>query len=95
MLYSDFTTFTKDQERLISMANDIGVDYLEGQIFLSNGVVDTSFFPPSDQSKVADLVKQHGIIYVLEVAKYYDDPNLPIISKVLHIYIFIIVFIIP
>jgi cytokinin dehydrogenase len=83
MLYSDFTTFTKDQERLISMANDIGVDYLEGQIFLSNGVVDTSFFPPSDQSKVADLVKQHGIIYVLEVAKYYDDPNLPIISKVI------------
>ncbi|CAH8262753.1 unnamed protein product [Arabidopsis lyrata] len=83
MLYSDFTTFTKDQERLISMVNDIGVDYLEGQIFLSNGVVDTSFFPPSDQSKVADLVKEHGVIYVLEVAKYYDDPNLPIISKVI------------
>ncbi|KAG7584405.1 FAD-linked oxidase-like C-terminal [Arabidopsis suecica] len=83
MLYSDFTTFTKDQERLISMANDIGVDYLEGQIFLSNGVIDTSFFPPSDQSKVADLVKEHGVIYVLEVAKYYDDPNLPIISKVI------------
>ncbi|XP_006297443.2 cytokinin dehydrogenase 2 [Capsella rubella] len=82
MLYSDFTAFTKDQERLISMANDIGVDYLEGQIFMSNGVVDTSFFPPSDQSKVTDLVKKHGIIYVLETAKYYDDPNLPIIREV-------------
>lgn len=91
MLYSDFTAFTKDQERLISMANDIGVDYLEGQLFMSNGVVDTSFFAPSDQSKIADLVKSHGIIYVFEVAKYYDDPTLPIIGQVLlHIYIFIL-----
>ncbi|CAA7020033.1 unnamed protein product [Microthlaspi erraticum] len=83
MLYSDFTAFTKDQERLISMDNDIGVDYLEGQLMMSNGVVDTSFFPPSDQPKVADLVKKHGIIYLIEVAKYYDDPNLPIISQVI------------
>lgn len=68
------------------MANDTGVDFLEGQIFMSNGVVDTSFFPPSDQSKVTDLVKEHGIIYVLEAAKYYDDPNLPIISQVYYTY---------
>lgn len=87
MLYSDFTAFTKDQERLISMDNDIGVDYLEGQLMMSNGIVDTSFFPPSDQPKVADLVKKHGIIYLIEVAKYYDDPNLPIIGQVLQIYI--------
>ncbi|KAL1218340.1 Cytokinin dehydrogenase 2 [Cardamine amara subsp. amara] len=80
-LYSDFTVFTKDQELLISMASDIGVDYLEGQIMLSNGILDTSFFPPSDQSKVADLVKKHGIIYVLEGAKYYDDHTLPTIGK--------------
>ncbi|CAN6864099.1 hypothetical protein Bca4012_041897 [Brassica carinata] len=82
MLYSDFTALTKDQERLISMADDTGVDYLEGQLFMSNGVVDTSFFPQSDQSKIADLVKSHGIIYVLEVAKFYDDPTLPIIGQV-------------
>lgn len=85
MLYSDFTAFTKDQERLISMTNDIGVDYLEGLLMLSNGVVDASFFPPSDQSKIGDLVKKHGIIYILEAAKYYDDPTLPIIGQVLHI----------
>lgn len=65
------------------MADDTGVDYLEGQLFMSNGVVDTSFFPQSDQSKIADLVKSHGIIYVLEVAKFYDDPTLPIIGQVL------------
>ncbi|ESQ50496.1 hypothetical protein EUTSA_v10023158mg [Eutrema salsugineum] len=83
MLYSDFTAFTNDQERLISMANDIGIDYLEGQLMLSNGIVETTFFPPSDQSKVTDLVKNHGIIYVLEVAKYYDDPTLPLIGQVI------------
>ncbi|CAN8257601.1 unnamed protein product [Cochlearia groenlandica] len=83
MLYSDFTDFTKDQETLISLKNDVGVDYLEGQLMISNGLVDTSFFPPSDQSKVVDLVKTHRIIYVLEVAKYYDDPTLPIIGKVI------------
>ncbi|KAG2323522.1 hypothetical protein Bca52824_016735 [Brassica carinata] len=83
MLYSDFTAFTKDQESLISMDNDTEVDYVEGQLLMSNGIVDTSFFPPSDQSKVADLVKNHSIIYVLEVAKYYDDPSLPIIGQVI------------
>ncbi|XP_056843079.1 cytokinin dehydrogenase 2-like [Raphanus sativus] len=83
MLYSNFTAFTKDQESLISMDNDTGVDYVEGQLLMSNGIVDTSFFPPSNQSKVADLVKNHSIIYVLEVAKYYDDPSLPIIGQVI------------
>ncbi|KFK40311.1 hypothetical protein AALP_AA3G358400 [Arabis alpina] len=83
MLYSDFNAFTKDQERLISLSNDFGVDYLEGQILMSNGFVDTSFFPTSQQSKIANLVKDHGIIYVLEVAKYYDDPTLPIIGQVI------------
>ncbi|KAJ4888946.1 Cytokinin dehydrogenase 2 [Raphanus sativus] len=65
------------------MDNDTGVDYVEGQLLMSNGIVDTSFFPPSNQSKVADLVKNHSIIYVLEVAKYYDDPSLPIIGQVI------------
>ncbi|CAN7047628.1 hypothetical protein BRARA_G00170 [Brassica rapa] len=83
MLYSDFTAFTKDQESLISMNNDTGVDYVEGQLLMSNGIVDTSFFPPSDQSKVADLVKNHSIIYVLEVAKYYDDPTVPTTGQVI------------
>ncbi|KAH0917017.1 hypothetical protein HID58_024677 [Brassica napus] len=83
MLYSDFTAFTKDQESLISMNNDTGVDYVEGQLLMSNGIVDTSFFPPSDQSKVADLVKNHSIIYVLEVAKYYDDPTVPTTVQVI------------
>lgn len=86
ILYSDFSAFKRDQERLISMTNDdIGVDFLEGQLMMSNGFVDTSFFPLSDQTRVASLVNDHRIIYVLEVAKYYDSTTLPIIDQVLYI----------
>ena len=87
ILYSDFSAFTRDQERLISMANDLRVDFLEGQLMMSNGIVDTSFFPLSDQTRVASLVNEHRIIYVLEVAKYYDTTTLPIIDQVLYIHI--------
>ncbi|CAN7119598.1 unnamed protein product [Brassica rapa subsp. narinosa] len=83
ILYSDFSAFTRDQERLISMANDLRVDFLEGQLMMSNGIVDTSFFPLSDQTRVASLVNEHRIIYVLEVAKYYDTTTLPIIDQVI------------
>ncbi|XP_010451118.1 PREDICTED: cytokinin dehydrogenase 4-like, partial [Camelina sativa] len=82
-LYSDFSAFKRDQERLISMTNDLGVDFLEGQLMMSNGIVDTSFFPLSDQTRVASLVNDHRIIYVLEVAKYYDSTTLPIINLVM------------
>ncbi|KFK29530.1 hypothetical protein AALP_AA7G146300 [Arabis alpina] len=85
ILYSDFSAFTRDQERLVSMANDLGVDFLEGQLMMSNGFVDTSFFPLSDRTRVASLVNDHRIIYVLEVAKYYDTTTLPIIDKVIDI----------
>ena len=82
ILYSDFSAFTRVQERLISMANDLRVDFLEGQLMMSNGIVDTSFFPLSDQTRVASLVNEHRIIYVLEVAKYYDDPTVPTTGQV-------------
>ncbi|XP_010438272.1 PREDICTED: cytokinin dehydrogenase 4-like [Camelina sativa] len=83
ILYSDFSAFKRDQERLISMTNDLGVDFLEGQLMMSNGIVDTSFFPLSDQTRVASLVNDHRIIYVLEVAKCYDSKTLPITDLVM------------
>ncbi|CAN8230057.1 unnamed protein product [Cochlearia groenlandica] len=86
ILYSDFSAFTRDQERIISMTNnDLKVDFLEGQLMMSNGFVDTSFFPLSDQIRVSSFVNDHRIIYVLEVAKYYDSITLSIIDKVINI----------
>ncbi|KAF5745681.1 putative gulonolactone oxidase [Tripterygium wilfordii] len=80
MLYSDFTAFTKDQESLISINGryqENALHYLEGSLLLHNQSHSnnwrSSFFPPSDTPKITSLMKEHCIIYCLELAKYYDD----------------------
>ncbi|KAH9762995.1 cytokinin dehydrogenase 3 [Citrus sinensis] len=79
MLYSDFSSFSRDQEYLISMngrRQKQALDYLEGTLIMDQGSLDnwrSSFFPPSDHPKIISQVKTHAIIYCLEVAKYYDD----------------------
>ncbi|KAJ8762082.1 hypothetical protein K2173_006746 [Erythroxylum novogranatense] len=79
VLYTEFSTFTKDQESLIAISGRKernGVDYLEGGILLDNGTPNawsTSFFPPSDVPKILSLVKEHGIVYYIEMAKHYTD----------------------
>ncbi|KAL9224694.1 hypothetical protein vseg_000706 [Gypsophila vaccaria] len=87
MLYDDFSTFARDQERLISVygdkheslsAND-GLNYVEGSIMhqISPNNWRSSFFTSNDQAKIASLNTSNGIIYCLEVAKYcYYNNNL-------------------
>ncbi|KAL6974543.1 Cytokinin dehydrogenase [Sarracenia purpurea var. burkii] len=74
MLYQDFVSFTGDQEHLISIN---GPDYVEGSLIMHwttpNNDWRSSFFSPSDQLKINSIVTKHGIIYCLEVVKYYDD----------------------
>ncbi|KAH7854382.1 hypothetical protein Vadar_013203 [Vaccinium darrowii] len=73
MLYHDFLTFTRDQEHLISIN---GLDYVEGSLIMDKSTPNnwrSSFFSPCDQSKIASLITKHGIIYCLEVVKYYGD----------------------
>ncbi|XP_060209923.1 cytokinin dehydrogenase 3-like isoform X1 [Lycium barbarum] len=73
MLYADFSKFTKDQEHLISID---GLDYVEGSIMMERSSVNnwrSSFFSPSNQTKISLLLSQNGIIYCLEMVKYYDD----------------------
>ncbi|WCJ42691.1 Cytokinin dehydrogenase 3 [Euphorbia peplus] len=78
MLYSDFSSFTKDQEKLISengRKESKALDYVEGSLIMNQGPPNnwrSSFFPSSDIPKIMSLVTQHDIIYCLEVAKYYD-----------------------
>ncbi|KAG6723337.1 hypothetical protein I3842_03G203200 [Carya illinoinensis] len=83
MLYDDFSTFSGDQEHLISLngrENKNGVDYLEGLLLMNHGPLDgwrSSFFPLTDHSKITSLITKNGIIYSIEMAKYYyDDPSL-------------------
>lgn len=89
MLYHDFSTFTRDQERLISIngrKQKNALDYLEGSLLINQGPPDnwrSSFFPLSDHSRIISLVTKHGIIYCMEVAKFYDDQTLTSVDKVL------------
>lgn len=83
MLYDDFSAFSGDQEHLISLngrEHKNAVDYLEGLLLMNHGPSDgwrSSFFPLADHSRITSLITKHGIIYSLEMAKYYyDDPTL-------------------
>ncbi|XP_052183274.1 cytokinin dehydrogenase 3-like [Diospyros lotus] len=72
MLYEDFSSFTRDQEHLISID---GPDYVEGSLIMNQSPPNnwrSSFFSPSDQSRISSLLTKHTIIYCLEVVKYYD-----------------------
>lgn len=90
MLYTNFTEFTSDQELLISNNGDRekksnGFDYVEGLLILQFITPDnSSFFPLADQPKISSLVSQYGIVYVLEVAKYYDQHSAPSVDQVLN-----------
>ncbi|CAL0325531.1 unnamed protein product [Lupinus luteus] len=82
LLYSDFSDFTKDQERLISIdgirTQHIALDYLEGMLLMHQGPINnwrSSFFPLPEHPRIASLITKHNVIYCLEVAKYYDDKS--------------------
>ncbi|ESQ42714.1 hypothetical protein EUTSA_v10013271mg [Eutrema salsugineum] len=75
-LYTDFSEFTNDQERLISETD--GLDFLEGSVMLDHGPPDnwrSTYYPPSDHLKIVSMVKRHRVIYCLEVVKYYDETS--------------------
>lgn len=88
MLYSDFSTFARDQERLISLngrKQSNALDYLEGSLMLNQGPPDnwrSSFFPQASHSRIISLVTKRGIIYCLEVSKYYDEHTETTVKKV-------------
>ncbi|KAK7354648.1 hypothetical protein VNO80_20113 [Phaseolus coccineus] len=84
LLYNNFTAFSRDQEHLISFSesNDkTTADYVEGMLLLNQPPLDLFFFPPSDHQRITSLVTQNGIIYLLELAKYYDNNSEALIKK--------------
>ncbi|KAG7030486.1 Cytokinin dehydrogenase 3, partial [Cucurbita argyrosperma subsp. argyrosperma] len=91
MLYSNFSAFTKDQERLISLngrKQASALDYLEGLVLLHHSSPDSwrsSFFPPSDHPRIISFVNQYSVVYCLEVAKYYDHHTLSTVDKELEV----------
>ncbi|KAL8160867.1 hypothetical protein V2J09_012356 [Rumex salicifolius] len=81
MLYVDFETFARDQEILISNNKDVqgilnGLNYIEGTLMFpktsSPNNWRSDFFSLDDLTRISSLQTPNGIIYCLEVAKYYD-----------------------
>ncbi|XP_073047221.1 cytokinin dehydrogenase 3-like [Primulina eburnea] len=77
LIYNDFSKFTKDQEYLISSGNINGPDYVEGSLITDNSPPNnwrSSFYSSLNQSKISSLLKSNqGLLYSIEVVKYYDD----------------------
>ncbi|KAL6226696.1 hypothetical protein ACLB2K_000657 [Fragaria x ananassa] len=88
LFYSDFSAFSKDQELLIASKGkqgSIGFDYVEGFVLMPQGPVDLSFYSVADQPRITALLEQYGILYTIEIAKYYDDKAAKTIAKVVEI----------
>ncbi|XP_073137876.1 cytokinin dehydrogenase 3-like [Henckelia pumila] len=82
LLYSDFAIFTRDQEHLISSSSP---NYMEGFIVASESTPDSwrsSFSSTSNQNDVASkLLKNKGLLYTIELVKYYDNQSASTIDK--------------
>ncbi|KAK3162102.1 hypothetical protein QOZ80_1BG0085420 [Eleusine coracana subsp. coracana] len=75
-LYSNFSEFTADQERLISLRAGRRFDYVEGFVVAAEGLINnwrSSFFSPQNPVKLSALKHHTGVLYCLEVTKNYDD----------------------
>ncbi|KAL5771004.1 hypothetical protein ACOSP7_015158 [Xanthoceras sorbifolium] len=86
MLYTDFDSFCEDQEKLISINESASgkiSNYLEGQLLMDPNFVD-DFYPQEDHPRIASLIKQFGIIYVLELGSYYDADTKHSVDTKLH-----------
>ncbi|GAY51964.1 hypothetical protein CUMW_138330, partial [Citrus unshiu] len=76
ILYSDFSSFSTDQETLISTtgpSDKVMPDFLEGHLLMNQSPLD--FYPQSQRRKITFLVNQYGILYIIEVVTYYDNKN--------------------
>ncbi|XP_011077993.1 cytokinin dehydrogenase 4-like [Sesamum indicum] len=81
LIYSNFSEFTRDQERLI-LTN--ASNYVEGFLITNERTTKqwrSSFSSPSHQSDVASLWKKHRLLYSIELVKYYDNLTASTIDK--------------
>ncbi|XVF75736.1 hypothetical protein PTKIN_Ptkin13bG0210900 [Pterospermum kingtungense] len=73
VLYSEFSTFSNDQEHLISSENSF--DYIEGFAIINRtGLLNNwrSSFNPKDPVQASQFSSDGKILYCLEMAKYFN-----------------------
>ncbi|GAB4851648.1 Cytokinin dehydrogenase 1 [Ancistrocladus abbreviatus] len=82
VLYSDFYSFTEDQEHLISSENTF--DYIEGFVIINRtGLINNwrSSFKPTDPVQVSQFISDGRTLYCLEMAKYFNPEDASIMNK--------------
>ncbi|XP_076958419.1 cytokinin dehydrogenase 6-like [Bidens hawaiensis] len=82
VLYTDFTTFTKDQEQLISSNNSF--DYVEGFVLINRtGLLNNwrSSFKSKDPVQASQFVSEGKTLFCLEVAKYFKQGDMGTIDQ--------------
>nr|KAJ0225049.1 hypothetical protein LSAT_V11C100039310 [Lactuca sativa] len=76
VLYSDFSTFTRDQERLISAKKSF--DYIEGLVIINRtGLLNNwrSSFNPKDDDEASQFKSEGKTLFCLELAKYFNPSD--------------------
>lgn len=83
VLYSDFSTFARDQERLISADNTF--DYIEGLVIKNRtGLINNwrSSFNPQDPEQAKHFVSDGRTLFCLELTKNFNPDEEADIDKV-------------
>lgn len=84
-MYSDFGSFTRDQEQLISLHGSDKFDYVEGFVITDESLINnwrSSFFSPRNPIKLSSLGSHGKVLYCLEVTKNYDDATAGSVDQV-------------
>lgn len=83
VLYSDFATFSKDQEYLISA--DETFDYIEGFVIKNRPNLINSWkgsFDPQDPDGASDFKSDGKVLFCLELAKNFNPDKTDVIFQV-------------
>ncbi|KAF2310010.1 hypothetical protein GH714_006167 [Hevea brasiliensis] len=88
VLYSSFSSFTRDQEYLISLYGNPPsqkFDYVEGFVIVDEGLINnwrSSFFSPRNPVKISSIgAKGTGVLYCLEITKNYHQSSVDTIDQ--------------
>ena len=82
LVYTDFATFTADQERLIAPRADGAfgpMSYVEGSVFvnqsLATDLTNTEFFSDADVARIVELARERNAttVYSIEATINYDN----------------------
>ncbi|KAF4361087.1 hypothetical protein F8388_016896 [Cannabis sativa] len=85
VLYSDFETFTREQESLITQDQNNSFDYIEGFVIINRtGLLNNwrSSFNPHDPSQASQFNSDGKTLFCLELVKYFNKDNIDMVNQV-------------